>query len=200
MSSKRKNTPTKLASNNHMMDILLHKDQHKSPAYENSDGGDSPVHSDSDSESAPPSSDVLSQQNKSPSYYANEDSFRDGMESPGSDKPQSKKQRILQSVLHQNDSCGSRSPSPESDLHLNNNLPLTTKPSARELRDSVASSEDGAMSEEQDDGAFASIEAALKAAGSTKDKQKRLNAMIQQLQSIKDQLSQVSHRVSGLSC
>ena len=229
MSSKRKNTPTKLAASNIVTDIMMHKD-HQRASYENSipSDTDSHLHSDSDSE-CDMALHIVTEQHKSPCYSAQDDAYREGADSPGSDKPQSKKQRILQSVMRLDNSnhgnnesdnecsassaSSSCSPSPtDRELHLNNNLPLTTKPSSGGLTNNNhsvkkaprgdSSSLDEAMllrqlsggDERQEEVALASIQAALGATGNTKDKHERLNAMIMHLQSLKDRLtSQVRH-------
>lgn len=172
MSSKRKNTPTKLASTEtHIMDIMLNKQQSIG-----SPGGASTEHSDDNdcdlSQGRPPNGVRVT----SPAPSSDGSVRDDGSESPGSDRqPRSKKQRILQSVMR-------RSPSPMD----NNNM----KKEDEDLLRRHLHEQEGMVPE---GAALASIEAALNAPGSTKDKQARLNAMIQQLQSIKERLNQVRH-------
>jgi hypothetical protein len=167
MSSKRKNTPIKIASTeSHMMDVLLNKDAAQSPGAA-SDCSDAP--NDNDCELPQTANGMVA------SPASSEGSLH-GSESPGSDKtPRSKKQRILQSVMR-------RSPSPAD----NNNLKKGDD--EEDMLRMHLNQQDALM---PDDVSLASIEAALSAPGSNKDKQARLNAMIRQLQSIKESLSQV---------
>ena len=189
MSSKRKNTPTKLAKD---VEMMLQKD-----VIENGSDGDSHIDSDSDmSDSAIPLH-IASRQD------SNFDDVPDSVASPTSSdpgRPQSKKERILNSVRNSESSSDEQDDfGGETVPHLNNNL---TKPGSglnsrksvdhilKRLNPTAAEVEDG------EGNVLDSVKAVLSTSTSVEDQQKRLGDMIAQLQSLKDNLAKGDSGVS----
>ncbi len=185
MSSKRKNTPTKLSKD----DVLIHREH----SIENGSDGDSHNESDSESESSL-SLHIVSKSDQIEDY-------ENGADSPGSlDRPQSKKQRILQSVK-----CDNESDTDPEVSYLNNNN-ILTKPTVglmntRKSMDSVlrrlnhkADSHHHTMkgnhTVQEGGDVIDSIKAAMSSSESVEDKEKKLSLMIAQLQNMKESLAQ----------
>lgn len=199
MSSKRKNTPTKLA-----------KDDGRHQHMENgSDGASS--HGDSDMESD--SSLSLHIVTSKPETM---DDMNDGADSPGSDRPQTKKQRLLQSVK-----CDGSDSEPDMITYHNNNNTILTKPTSglqRKSMDNVlrrlstkANSENhlhhhqhhhGVMNNNHNSNShhsdqtdvsddmelLDSVKTVINSAADVDEKEKRLTEMIAQLQNLKESL------------
>lgn len=179
MSSKRKNTPTKLPKD----DVVSER-----PISE----------CDQDSDSEPDSAHLQ--------IVTKSDSESQDSDSSGSDKPPSKKQRILQRVRQESDS--------DNELnftsHFNNNSHIITKSTfglQRKSMDSVlrrlSSKSDGELENNNmaektpnpDVRVKASIQMLL-SEGSLTDKERRLSDMIAQLQDLKEDISKQKGGVS----
>lgn len=169
MSSKRKNTPTKLA---------------KDEVGEEMENGTLEGHdSDVDSETG-----LTIQMGKrdTPSPEEGVD-YGDGgspISDPGSDRPQSKKQRLLQSI---------RDDSDEEELHNNNNI--MTKPSPiglnhRKSMDTVLRrlNKGSDISRPNEDDLLENLKAHLSSSDNTEDKERKLAEMINQLQTLRESI------------
>ncbi len=210
MSSKRKNTPTKLASSEMM--------PHQTLAEHGSDG-DSSIGSESDLDS-----DISLH---IASHDENSDNDMQGTDCNTSmehDRPPSKKQRILQSVRTEAESSDTddhlnrsptnlSSPGHSSDAMSPNAIPMNnnilTKPCIsglmnKKTMDNViqrlqpkGDGQDGSRFEESPEQdqqiLMGSIQAVLASPGSLEEKQRCLNGMIAQLQTIKDKLKTQSN-------
>lgn len=188
MSSKRKNTPTKLAAE----DALLVQGR-----LEHTSDGDSHIDSDLDSECSGTGSLRI------------RDSFDEGGResvSPSSaDRPQSKKERILQSVK-----CENETDSNESNNMMNNNNIVLTKPQlGRKSMDHVlmrlnSNNKSDSRSPVQklkdtEQELTEGIRSVLTSADSAEEQEKKLGEMIAQLQSLKEKIAQQKNgRVSSL--
>ena len=189
MSSKRKNTPTKLAKGDGLDDVVMEN------------GNDSHPESDADSESC-----------LTMAADRGVDDYTDGG-SPGSDRPQSKKQRLLQSVqsipsdmqsLQQLQSLHAmrelREDSEEEDYPYNNNNNILTKPSPiglnhrksmdnvlRRLNKTSADQDlDNVRSNQED--ILENLKAQISSADNMEDKEQKLAEMIAQLQSLRESI------------
>ena len=182
MSSKRKNTPTKLAKD----EVVIQREK-----IEQCSDGDSNCDSDSDSDSSL-SLHIVSKPEQL-------DELHDS-DCPGSERPQSKKQRILQSVQ-----CSGQSDSESESSYMNhnnnnnNNMTKSSSGPIRKSMDTVLRK----LSSKQTESAVCNlkaespgesvevmdnIKAAIGAEGSLKDKERRLSDMIAQLQAMKESL------------
>ena len=171
MSSKRKNTPTKLAQD----EMIIQREK-----LDNITDGDSNIDSDGDSES-----------NLTLHIVTKPEQFEDlhsGLDSP--ERPQSKKQRILQSVMNDSES--------ESEIPTVNNNNNLTKPTNggvhRKSMDSVLQKLSNkaavrADSGENPDNVEDSVKAVMTMDGDVQEKEKKLAEMIAQLQGLKDSLA-----------
>ena len=204
MSSKRKNTPTKLSAD----ELLIERER-----LETGSDGDSP----NDSESEYESSLAINNSRK----HSLLDESREESSSPELDleRPQSKKQRILQSIRGSSDS----ETEPDSIATHNHNNNLLTKPSSglmtsltgRKSMDSVlrrlqpkvcdtssylqrtmnGSPASPSKHEQLRNGCsepdvMSSIKAAISGAQSAEDKEKKLSDMIAQLSALKESIAQ----------
>ena len=184
MSSKRKNTPTKLSKD----EVLIHREH-----IENGSDGDSHNESDCDDSDSSLSLHIVSKPEQL-------DDLTDGADSPASlDRPQTKKQRLLQSVKCDNESDN------DTELSYHNNNNILTKPTtglimnSRKSMDSVlrrlnhkAEMKDLTVQNggpEDETQVMDSIKAAISTTDSVEDKEKKLAEMIAQLQSMKERLS-----------
>ena len=182
MSSKRKNTPTKLAKD----EVVIQREKLEQCSDGDSNHGDS----DSDSESSL-SLHIVSKPEQL-------DEYRDS-DSPGSERPQTKKQRLLQSVKCENSDSDSESQT------NNNNMTKPNGGSQRKSMDNVLRRLSSKVSEtvpqdgvngvrvgENGGAVMENIKAAIGAEGSLKEKEKRLSDMIAQLQAMKESLAKVT--------
>ena len=214
MSSKRKNTPTKIAVSS-AAEELFH--QHKgSMPTENGSEGDSPMDSDmSDNESS--LSLATTHMDTNPHFVAtatgqfvgSDTEDRDSAGSPGSDHPQTKKQRLLQSVSsnHDNESFSNGNDSASELTTVNNNNILAknrllhNKSSVdhmlhrlnHKMADGIAEAIANGTSEGD---VMSHIQAQLTAVDNVEDKQQKLNDMIAQLQTLKETLANNNNGVS----
>jgi len=208
MSSKRKNTPTKIASVDHL-------NSPTSAAHDPTSDGDSSIGSDlSDSESG------LSLNIASSSQLENSETEMPDMDQcNGDQRPPNKKQRLLQSIQQTTAEDGySSEETTNSELNRSNDLiasslannNILTKPmlglSNRKTMDTVLQRlADGKKDPESnsDVGLLVSsqpimdgIQAVLNTAESVQDKQKRLSDMINQLQLLQETLANANNKVS----
>ena len=175
MSSKRKNTPTKLYKDNIILERL-----HSNPL----ECDNSNLDSEGDLEG-----------HYSTRFLSKSDSSEDFHDSDsGSDKPTNKKQRILQSIRHDSES--------EPEFDLQNNV-TTTRPNVglhRKSMESVlqrlSSKSPGVQNSEPehrspsspDDAVLANVSALLQGKGTIQDKSKKIVDMISQLQKLNEKL------------
>lgn len=184
MSSKRKNTPTKLYKDN----IILER-----------------LHSDtSECDNSNLDSEGETEINYSARFLSKSDSSEDFHDSDsGSDKPPNKKQRILQSIRHDSES------EPETELQHN----VTTKPNAglhRKSMESVLqrlnSKSPGVQnsdiertsplgSADHEGGVLENVNALLRGKGSIQDKSKKIVDMISQLQKMNESLKKQGENI-----
>ena len=205
MSSKRKNTPTKLATD----EVLIQRE----PRLDPSSDGDSRDSLSDLSDTSPTSSSSLGGHVTHPErHIVSKPEQLDDIDC--ADRPQSKKQRILQSVKcdvtdsdADMDSDGSNGSS--SLNHINNNniltkptmnggLPLHNKNKSMDnvLRRLNSKASDGNQGDDGDV-MMDTVHAAISTVDSLEDKEKKLAEMIAHLQYIKDNLStQKKHMVS----
>lgn len=180
MSSKRKNTPTKLSKD----DVVLERQTLNSDCDNN--------HFDSEGDPEP----------HLPHQFIQFDHSDNDSSDTGSDRLPRKKQRLGDRVGSQH-SAESDSDECHSSLQNNNNCLTTTKPSLGLHKKSMASvlrrlnskSQDTDMkdiltktTEEKDPGVIESVQQILTSDGPVQDKEQKLNEMIAQLQTIKDGL------------
>ena len=211
MSSKRKNTPTKLATD----EVLIQRE----PRLDPSSDGDSRDSLSDLSDTSPTSSSSLGGHVTHPErhlslHIVSKPEQLDDINC--ADRPQSKKQRILQSVKcdvtdsdADMDSDGSNGSS--SLNHINNNniltkptmnggLPLHNKNKSMDnvLRRLNSKASDGNQGDDGDV-MMDTVHAAISTVDSLEDKEKKLAEMIAHLQNIKDNLStQKKHMVSTI--
>lgn len=194
MSSKRKNTPTKLAADDA---LLVHE------RIEHTSDGDSHIDSDLDSDCS-----------ANGSVHMRDSSDEGGRESVSpstTDRPQSKKERILQSVKSKNENDFGDNDSANIPMINNNNIlltkpQLTSQPLSRKSMDHVLmrlnSSKNDSRSPVQklmdtEQELTEGIRSVLKSAESAEDQEKKLSDMIEQLQSLKEKVAlQKNGRVS----
>ena len=168
MSAKRKNVPTKLATD----DVFM-----QSETPNNVSDSDSMSDSDCESDSSMSLHIVTKPE-------ADHDSHSD-TSSPGSERPQSKKARILQSVKCDNESDDSDS------VHMNNNY--KTRPNGGlpiNSVDPVLKKVSRNEVEHQKNGMVEEIQKLLGPGGNVSEKERQLSEMISQLQSLKESLCQ----------
>ncbi len=198
MSSKRKSAPTKLATD----EVLIQRER----VGDNNSDGDSNSGIDSESElsdSPSLSLHIVSKPEQLDGIVAN------NTDSEHDSRPQSKKQRILQSVRTSEDSDSNGDVDSDSSYHNNNNniltkpnggLPIHRKSMNNVLRRLNSKNTDNnhgmhpsnmAMENgEEEVGLLDSVKAAINGAESVEDKERKLAEMIAQLQSIKDNIAQ----------